>query len=319
MTVQERKIGLPVMIKILLYICLLYTPLAVSEVYRWKDANGRIHYSDTKPHNNEYQIQGIKTTKASRLNVDLILHGLTLNADIENKIKLSVVKIHEVYTSVLGLNLGKIPPVKIRLFNRRAEFQEFYSKFANGSRSDQVSGFYTSRTGEIVLYKNRTIDRTLEVITHEASHLLLSYAYNNKVPTWLNEGLAEYFELIRLQGLSVGVPPNRYSDQKIKALFNANRLLPLNTYFKRNGNAWYLANSSSKGLYYAQAWSLVYFLMSSQEGKKIIKEMFAYLKQNPWHKDINFILINSFYPRGLTGFERKWQRWIPAKRVAKTY
>ncbi len=307
------------MIKYLLCFFLVFCTQSFAEIYRWTDDKGRVHYSDTKPTDNNYQTKEVKGTKASRLKVDLILHGLSLNADIENTIKLSVVKIHEVYTSVLGLNLGEIPPVKIRLFNDKAQFQRFYSQFSNGTRSDQISGFYTSRTGEIVLYKNRSIDRTLEVITHEASHLLLSYAYNNKVPSWLNEGLAEYFELIRLQGLSVGVPPNQFSDRRMKALLERGRLLPLNSYFKRNGNAWYLANSSSKGLYYSQAWSLVYFLMSSQEGKNTIKKMFAYLKENPWDKNINFILMDSFYPRGVEGFEKKWRQWIPAKRVAKSY
>ncbi len=308
------------MAKYVLCCLFLLCSSAYAEVYRWKDENGRIHYSDKRPTDqNDFQTKEIKGTKASRLEVELILHGLTLNADIENTIKLSVVKIHEVYTSVVGLNLGDIPPVKIRLFDQQEEFQEFYAKFANGSRSDQISGFYTSLTGEIVLYKNRSIERTLEVIAHEASHLLLSYAYDNKIPTWLNEGLAEYFELITLQGLSVNVPPNHYSDRQMKSLQKTNRLLPLNNYFKRNGQAWYFANATSGGLYYSQAWSLVFYLMSSPEGKNLIKNMFAYLKQNPWDENINFILIDNFYSRGLVDFEKKWQQWIPAKRLAKTY
>ncbi len=301
----------------ILFLLSFITFCSHAEIYRWIDDKGRAHYSDQKPTNTtQFSTKAFTPSLASTLEVNLALHGVDLSASDENQIRLAVVKIHQLYRDVLSLDLGNIPAVNIRLFSSKRDFQIYYRRHSNGTPPENVAGFHSPLLNEIVLFFNRDMKTTLQVVTHEASHLLLSHNYL-RIPTWLNEGLAEYVELLKPQGQSIEIPPNQYADYNIKTLHRSGQLLPLSTYLSHDYQSWYKANKD--GSYYQQAWSIVFYMMSTADGKRTITQIFNYLKKQPYDGNINLALFNEFYPGGLDNFEKRWKNWIPQKRLSKTY
>ena len=90
--------------------------------------------------------------------------------------------------------------------------------------------------------------RLLEVLTHEASHAIMRHQIG-RVPAWINEGLAEYFESMHVFGQTVVVHPNRHWAETVNHRVRSG-LLPLGDYLSMPRDQWYVFNGSD-GLAYA--------------------------------------------------------------------
>lgn len=96
-----------------------------------------------------------------------------------------------------------------------------------------------------------------ETIYHEYYHsLTMPYAPNT--PTWLAEGLADFFGNSQIEGktaiMGEASGPLLYQLQ-------GQRLLPLDTLFHVNQSSPYYNESSKVTLFYAESWALVHYLM----------------------------------------------------------
>lgn len=96
-----------------------------------------------------------------------------------------------------------------------------------------------------------------ETIYHEYYHsLTMPYAPNT--PTWLAEGLADFFGNSQIDGktaiMGQASGPLLYQLQ-------SQRLLPLDTLFRVNQSSPYYNEESKVTLFYAESWALVHYLM----------------------------------------------------------
>jgi len=150
--------------------------------------------------------------------------------------------------------------------------------FHNQDYYDQVTGM--AGTGgffrfvpplELDFYYDRLDeDWTLNVMFHEANHYLTwLMAPKYKFPTWLNEGMAEYY------GASIWDPKKKKLE--VGGLLEG-RLA--NVQQEILGGTWVgleelinVPHSSFSGRYYGWAWTLVHYLMHSKKYKKNFKKM----------------------------------------------
>jgi tetratricopeptide (TPR) repeat protein len=106
------------------------------------------------------------------------------------------------------------------------------------------------------------------VVYHEYIHKLLHLNFT-RLPTWLDEGLAEFFgntEVRKDQAL-IGIPSPRVGVLRSRAP------LPLQTLLSVRPN---LGDASEASMFYAEAWCLTHFLMVGQ-GTSGIDRMNSYL------------------------------------------
>lgn len=102
------------------------------------------------------------------------------------------------------------------------------------------------------------------VIFHEYTHLLLNHSNWHDIPTWLNEGLAEYYSTFAVQGadrvlVGAAVPAHLYH-------LRSEALLPPETLFAVDNKSPYYNEESKQSIFYAQAWLLVHYLMQTDGG-----------------------------------------------------
>ena len=112
----------------------------------------------------------------------------------------------------------------------------------------------------------------LRVLQHEGFHQFAAAKGGAELPRWVNEGLAEYFEVAVLKGRRIRrglVPPIRLAELKLAAA--ESRLIPFEELLQLDGERWF-ANmadrSSGRGyLQYLQSWLTVQYLLHGDGGR----------------------------------------------------
>jgi tetratricopeptide (TPR) repeat protein len=102
------------------------------------------------------------------------------------------------------------------------------------------------------------------IIYHEFVHLLVDNNLGN-VPPWFNEGLAEYYSTFEIEEdrkvhLGELIP---YHLQTLRE----DKLLPLRTLFAVDHYSPYYNERSKRGVFYAESWALVHYLILSNNGQ----------------------------------------------------
>jgi len=104
------------------------------------------------------------------------------------------------------------------------------------------------------------------IILHEYTHLLVRNTSGN-VPTWFNEGLAEYYSTFSItadQKVVVGRPIANHV-----YLLRENRMLPLRTLFQVDPKSPYYNEREKQSIFYAESWALVHYLILGKDGQRM--------------------------------------------------
>ncbi|MDP6543155.1 MAG: DUF1570 domain-containing protein [Phycisphaerae bacterium] len=103
------------------------------------------------------------------------------------------------------------------------------------------------------------------VVQHEGFHQFAHKMIRGRLPTWLNEGLADYFGAGVWTGdsLVVGViSPGSLT--RVRNMIKGGKLMPLDKMLNMDQKTW---NNELKSSNYLQAWSMVHFLVHADKGK----------------------------------------------------
>jgi len=127
-----------------------------------------------------------------------------------------------------------------------------------GSTID-VAGYYQS--GEDLNYialNGEYTDQALLTIFHEYAHALVGDTLG-RVPVWVNEGLAEFYEA--MQGLEAGkaVVIGRAPAQHVD-LLKSSTLMPIKQLLSIDHDSPVYNEGSRRGVFYAESWALTHYL-----------------------------------------------------------
>jgi tetratricopeptide (TPR) repeat protein len=105
------------------------------------------------------------------------------------------------------------------------------------------------------------------VVYHEYVHTLLHSNFR-WLPTWLDEGLADFYGSTRFEGKKsyIGAPSTRVNDLK------NHTMIPLETLLVVNPWSYFRGDENQISTFYAESWALVHYLVFGQDmelGKKL--------------------------------------------------
>jgi tetratricopeptide (TPR) repeat protein len=174
----------------------------------------------------------------------------------------------EVFSKLFpGLVLASPVPTTVIVFKNDNSFK-LYKPVADGKMVD-AAGYFQS--GRDVNYIALTIDSQSEdpflTIFHEYVHLLVNNTIGRaSIPPWFNEGLAEYYSTLEVENsrkVYLGKPQMTHLE-----LLRNNNLMPLGTLLSTDYHSLERNKHDERGLFYAQAWVLVHYLIQGSEGRR---------------------------------------------------
>ncbi|HEV2704414.1 MAG TPA: tetratricopeptide repeat protein [Pyrinomonadaceae bacterium] len=158
-------------------------------------------------------------------------------------------------------------PTTVVVFKSDGSYKPF-KPVVEGKISD-VAGYF--QPGDDVNYITLTTERASEnpyrTIYHEYVHLLMDNSMSkSSVPPWFNEGLAEYYSTFDIDD-ERKVYLGRLIENHI-LLLREQQLFPLKTLFEVDYYSLHRNERAARGLFYAQSWALVHYLIVGNGGRR---------------------------------------------------
>lgn len=264
----------------------------------------------------EYNKTAVSVTKAKptlhQPAVEVIYQDCKRNEEDHKKILKGINFLYNFYETKFAYNFSPELVVKIRIFENYEAYKKYIRKVSPSTTGSNV-GLYIHKLREAIVWKNKDEDSFFNTVFHETSHLLLRSSIDN-CPKWINEGLSEYFEYLDITQDEVQIRPQLVKDFKIKKWISTQKTPDLYAYLTKYNEDWDKENNISDEPR-VMAWSLVYFLMSDQQGQAFIKDCLQYFAKKQTDKYASVRALDSYYPGKHDKFEKKWLSWIPEQRT----
>lgn len=215
------------------------------------------------------QTVAAKDTWTSVRSKNFHLVGNASEKDIR-KVAVRLEQFREVFTKLFAAAKFDSPvPTTVVVFKNDGAYKPF--KPVVDGKPSEVAGYF--QPGDDVNYITLTPPRgasenPFETIYHEYVHLLVANTLGRgAVPPWFNEGLAEYYSTFEIE-----------DDRKVHLgnliqnhiyLLRQNGLVPLKTLFEMDYYSLHRNKRDAKGVFYAQSWALVHYLILGNDGKRL--------------------------------------------------
>jgi tetratricopeptide (TPR) repeat protein len=146
-----------------------------------------------------------------------------------------------------------------------------------------------------------------KIIYHEFVHQLTRDT-TQRLPTWVSEGLAEFYSTFQTNGRTVDL--GRAISSHIQTLRDK-PLIPLETFLAVDGKSPLYNEQSKQGIFYAESWALVHYLVAGNNGRR--KPQFSrYLSLLAEGKPLDQSFQEAFQT-DYAGIERELQAYMRAQ------
>lgn len=290
-----------------LLLLLAYLP-ATAEMYQWKDDQGRIHFGDRPPEQIEatqlQQQKGQKQEKA--LALEIVDEQFSLTPENMARIEALMPQILHIYKNLFGLDLRKQVEVKLSLLKDKRTFDLWLSQHSGEQAPLNISGVYLPKTREVAIWDNGDETQMVGTILHESSHVIMAQL-SPWAPSWLQEGLAEYFENIRFQDDFLMVEAGSHAQNNVRQWLNEGSLISLRKYLSIPNSQWRERAHSDDPVPYTIAWATTYFMLSSTTGKSVLRRILQDLEKSQRWPTVND--VDSRYPGGIIRMDFEFYKW----------
>ncbi len=169
-------------------------------------------------------------------------------------------------------NLSSPIPTNVVVFKSDSAYRPFKPKRGDGKPDDFIAGYFQSGddVNYITLSTGGVDADTYGTIFHEYVHFIVNTNFGKSdVPSWFNEGLAEYYQTFEMEGdlkAKLGMPQFNHLE-----LLRQNKLVPLDTFFNVSNAALNQNGSHSRSIFYAQAWAVIHYFLANKKSVEMSK------------------------------------------------
>jgi len=192
--------------------------------------------------------------------------------------------------------------------DRRFEFYLFKNKedYFKADGPPNSAGVFSGSV--LMATAGGDLQKAWPVIQHEGFHQFAKFVIRGDMPTWLNEGIAVYFQDSLFTGDTYYtglISPTRLA--RLQAALKANRLKPFKDLTAISQDQW---NRKLVQENYDQAWSIVHYLVHGENGayqKPFTDYIEALSKRQPSGKAWQQARLPD-----LKSLEPQWRKWLAA-------
>ena len=313
-------LGHPQMRLLLLAVtCVGIPTLTQAEVYKWVDEQGKVHFGDEKPKNKTQAIEDFSTQydNSRDFDVTVVVEKGVMAVDVKNRIIIVVKKIRSILQKEFAVDLSDFNSLTLIIYKERDSVTALFNQGRKASGDRNVPAFYRPRDNTAHVWQNRNPERMIAVISHEVTHALMRHRYK-RIPTWLGEGTAEYFEQMKLSGQAIKVPISTYQIKKVKQQFESGSFIDLEQLTQLSQPVFYAKQSEGDPMY---GWSgaLVFYLLSSESNRDVFRRLLFHLNDEGEVSTLAKEVFERYYPGGVTFLQRDFYRWLDKEKFAHYY
>ncbi|MAM70379.1 MAG: hypothetical protein CMP91_04445 [Gammaproteobacteria bacterium] len=275
-------------------------------IYQWRDENGRLHFGDSPPPGivtTEFDARQATTLDYFQLQVEF--RGGSSVPYFRGQIQAQANSMYEILADLLGEDRLKQVELNVIVFSDNSSYRE-YANSVGGAALANAGGFYSNASNEAVTFLYDSEEQTLEVSRHEAAHVILNGLLATG-PLWLHEGMAEYFEQLSIQQQLTRIAPN--DDWLILArnAVETGYMSNLQDFLDATPEQW---RSGEEAMNYALGWSLVYFMLSNNDGRRALTALLQQTADAYCTAISSVPPLSQAYPGGLTELQEDFFAWL---------
>lgn len=193
----------------------------------------------------------------------------------------------EQFRQTLSLLLPKLTfasprPTNIVVFKDKEAYKPFLPRRSDGKADTFIAGYF--QPGEDVNYISLSMegedDETFHTIYHEYVHFGLDSSFGRyKIPTWFNEGLAEYYSTFKVEKgnkVNLGYPILEHAH-----LLESGGILPLSDLFALSNRGLHNNVDKVRQRFYAESWAFIHYLMTTGKSLQLSKFIAALTAEQP--------------------------------------
>lgn len=212
----------------------------------------------------------------------------------------------------IGLESKRNQSMPLYLFRTRDAYVAFCNRNGMDGRNSGGMFFYRPHIHGLATYiQDRPLTETFSVLQHEGFHQFAFSHIGPRLPIWVNEGLAQYFEDGVFEGNKLHLDlANARRVESVKKAIRTGRIVPFDKMLAMSDDDWggtLNTNAAAAGLLYDQAWSMVFFLATADDGK-YIQPFRDYLHDVARGRDSMMSFRDAFRLESTDPFEKAWQR-----------
>jgi hypothetical protein len=209
-------------------------------------------------------------------------------------------------------------------FAVKSDYEQFGDEYLNGE-TKPTAGLFVPRADLLAIYDQGGSSETCGILFHEAFHQFM-HRYIPAAPTWLNEGLATYYECARFtdQGLSFRNPP-AWRWELARKLIAQRQFVPLRELVTLSQREFYRMDPvqltrypdlNRRAVCYCEAYTLVDLLLSDEGGRERVRSYIAELAEAKG-KNYDAITRKYFGPDTCDYLTPHWIRYVNSRPEGK--
>jgi hypothetical protein len=168
-------------------------------------------------------------------------------------------------------------PLQIVAFRNTKEMRQFAPLYKG--KPTQVSGLFEGNSDRSFILLDMSVEEPWRVVFHEYAHQLLNGNTSLSVQPWFDEGFAEYFSTIQVNGkeADVGLP----SEDNYEILQQAGLVKVADLFRVQHDSSTYNESGDHRSVFYAESWLVVHYIYE----KNLIAKVGPYfdLAIDRWH------------------------------------
>ncbi len=156
-------------------------------------------------------------------------------------------------------------PLQIVAFHTGKEMTDFVPLWKG--KPTQAAGMFEGNDDRTFIVLDLSVNDPWQVVLHEYAHQLLNPNTGFQFQPWFDEGFAEFFAGIRINGkeATMGAAPERYLQ-----LLRQEKLMKVADLFRvQRGSSTYNETGDHRSLFYAESWLVVHYLYDKQLFSKL--------------------------------------------------
>jgi len=274
-------------------------------VHRWRDADGVLHYGDAQPPSDARDVLTIAATVPPGAVVAVNALDLALPPLMQQQMAGDAEIVIALLASELGAALDRSVRLDALVVADAGAFARLRGEDA--ASVTQLGGFYDAAQRRIVVRRQSRDQDTRHVLRHEAAHAILHEAIG-PLPTWLDEGLAEWFGHYDPDARQAAGAPERIALLHALSLDERVALLDHALAGKREE-----FDGADAPALYAASWALTAWMMREAPSRALLRSLVAAQRGSELCRPIDARhLIDETWPARLDGLLESVARWVDA-------